>query len=122
MDTCEKWKKHREFSKHRDSFVCYQKLEENIHYIQENGIVKFEKQQITKEKLLKKMLLEFNEGRSKTLYCIASTILEIHELEKALYEAKKLSKDLEIKDKAKVLHLILKKIAEKKNYFLKLRK
>ena len=122
MAFCEKWKKHREFSKHHDSFVCYQKLEENIHNIQENGIDDFEKQQKTREKTLKKMLLEFNEGRSKTLYCIASTLLEILELERALDEAKKQSKYLEIKDKAKVLHLILTKIAKKKNYFLKLRK
>ena len=122
MAFCEKWKKHREFSKHHDSFVCYQKLEENIHNIQENGIDEFEKQQKTREKILKKMLLEFNEGRSKTLYCISSTILEIHELENALDEAKKQSKNLEIKDKAKVLHLILTKIAKKKELLPEIKK
>jgi hypothetical protein len=119
---CEKWKKHREFSKKRDSFVCYQKLEDNISFIQEKGINEFEKKQKIRENLLKEMLQEFNEGRSKTLYCIASTVLEIQELKNALGEAKKRSEGLEIKEKAKVLHQILDKIAKRKNYYLKLRK
>ena len=65
-DTCKKWKKHREFSKHRDSFVCYQKLDENIRHIQENGVDEFERQQKVREKLLKEMLGEFNEGSFHT--------------------------------------------------------
>jgi hypothetical protein len=32
--TCEKWKKHREAGKKSDSFKCYQKLEEDIQFIQ----------------------------------------------------------------------------------------
>jgi hypothetical protein len=35
---CEKWKKHREAGKKSDSFKCYQKLEEDIRFIQKNGI------------------------------------------------------------------------------------
>ena len=119
---CEKWNKHREFSKGGDSFVCYQKLEDNIHFIQENGVKEFEKEQLIREKLLKEMLQEFNEGRSKTFYCIASTVMEIEELETALSEAKKQSEGLNIKEKAKVLHQSLNNIAERKNYYLKLRK
>jgi hypothetical protein len=68
------------------------------------------------------MLQEFNEGRSKTFYCVASTVLEIQELENALEEAKKQSEGIEIKEKAKILHEILDKIAERKDYHLKLRK
>ncbi|WP_455367625.1 DUF3795 domain-containing protein [[Eubacterium] cellulosolvens] len=119
---CEKWKKHREASKHGDSFVCYQKLENNIRFIQEKGIEEFEKDQIIREKLLKEMLKEFNEGRSKTLYCIASTVLQIEELKEALSKSKKLSEGLDIKEKAKILHQVLDNIADEKNYYLKLRK
>jgi hypothetical protein len=68
------------------------------------------------------MLQEFNEGRSKTFYCIASTVLEIEELENALREAEKHVEGLNIKEKSKVLHQILDNIAERKNYYLKLRK
>jgi hypothetical protein len=119
---CERWEKHREASKVGDSFVCYQKLEDNIRFIQEHGVEAFEKEQRVREKLLKEMLQWFNEGRSKTFYCIASTVLEIKELENALHEAKKHVEGLNIKEKAKVLHQILDNIAERKNYYLKLRK
>jgi TPP-dependent trihydroxycyclohexane-1,2-dione (THcHDO) dehydratase len=81
-ETCEKWRKHREFSKRVDSF----------------------------------------EGRSKSYYCVTATVLEIEELEEALTKAKKDSTGLEIKVRSKVLHSILDEIAERKNYYLKLRK
>jgi len=121
-ETCEKWRKHRGFSKQVDSFICYQKLEDNITFIQKNGVHEFEKIQKKREDLLKEMLHEFNEGRSKSYYCIAATVLEIEELEEALTKAKKDSIGLEIKGKSKVLHSILDKIAERKNYYLKLRR
>jgi len=121
-ETCEKWRKHRESSKRVDSFICYQKLEDNITFIQKNGVHEFEKIQKKREDLLKEMLHEFNEGRSKSYYCIAATALEIEELEEALTKAKKDSIGLEIKGKSKVLHSILDEIAKRKNYYLKLRR
>ena len=121
-ETCEKWRKHRGFSKQVDSFICYQKMEDNITFIQKNGVHEFEKIQKKREDFLKEMLHEFNEGRSKSYYCIAATVLEIEELEEALTKAKKDSIGLEIKGKSKVLHSILNEIAERKNYYLKLRR
>jgi hypothetical protein len=109
-------------SKQRDSIVCYQKLEDNIDFIQKNGMKEFEKQQKIKEKLLRAILTEFNEGRSKTLYCIAATILEIGELESVLEKAREKSNGLDIKAKSEVMHCFLNEIAENKNYLIKLRK
>lgn len=120
--TCEKWKNHREFGKQHDTFKCYQKLENNISFIQKHGVIEFEKVQKTREKLLKEMLQNFNDGRSKNYYCIAVTIFEIEELKKALTKAKKDSVGLEIKGKSKILHSVLNEIAGRKNYCLKLRK
>ena len=37
-ESCERWKKHRVFSKHHDTFKCYQKLEYNIAFIQKYGV------------------------------------------------------------------------------------
>lgn len=119
---CEKWKKHRESGKTIDSFTCYQKLEENIILIHNKGISEFQKIQKQREYLLKEMLKNFNEGRSKRYYCVAATVLEIKELKEALSRAKKKSNGLNVKDKSKVLHLILDSIARTKGYCLKLRK
>jgi hypothetical protein len=121
-NTCARWRKFREVGKQRDSIVCYQKLEDNIDFIQKNGMEEFEKQQKIREKLLRAILLGFNEGRSKTFYCIAATILEIGELESVLEKAREKSNGLDIKAKSEVMHSFLNKIAENKNYLLKLRK
>ena len=73
--SCEKWKKHRESGKIYDSFKCYQKLEEDINFIQIHGLIEYRKSQKIRESLLWKMLDQFNEGRSKSYYCIATTVL-----------------------------------------------
>ena len=98
-ETCEKWAKHRESGKKADSFKCYQKLEDDIAFVRKYGVDAFEKLQKKRESLLKEMLREFNEGRSKSYYCIAATVLEIAELEKALATARKNSDGLAMKKK-----------------------
>lgn len=120
--TCEKWKKHREFGENHDTFKCYQKLEDSISFIQKYGVNEFEQVQKARENLLKEMLQEFNEGRSKSYYCIVVTVFEIEELKKALIKARTDSIGLEIKAKSKILHSMLDEIAKRKNYCLKLRK
>jgi hypothetical protein len=120
--TCEKWIKHRESGKKADSFKCYQTLEGDIAFIQKNGVHEFEATQKMREHVLQEMLREFNEGRSKSCYCIAATVMEIRELEEVLKKAGKNSKGLGIKEKSEVLHSILDEIAEQRHYHLKLRK
>jgi hypothetical protein len=121
-NTCEKWRAHREFGREHDTFVCYQKLENNITFVQEQGVSAFEETQQVRERFLREMLRNFNEGRSKRYYCIAATVLEIEELETALTRAKKYSTGLAIKDRSRVLHTILNEIAEKNQYYVALRK
>ena len=121
-NTCEKWKKHREAGKKYDSFKCYQKLEEDISLIQKKGITEFEKTQKQRENILKEMLKDFNEGRSKSYYCIVATVLNIEDLKNILAQAKMESNGLEVRGKSKVLHSILDDFAGKKGYYLKLRK
>lgn len=121
-DNCAKWGSHRKFSRTGDTFKCYQKLENDISLIKKNSVINFDKLQKTREAFLKEMLRDFNDGQSKNYYCIAATVLEIKELEEALIEAKKTSKRLDAKGKSKNLHAILDKIAQRKNYNLKLRK
>jgi hypothetical protein len=120
-ETCEKWRKHREAGKKADSFMCYQKLEGDSAYIQMHGVNEFEKMQKMREHLLNEMVGEFNEGRSKSYYCIAAAVMEIEELKEALNKARADSEGLGIKEKSGVLHAILDEIARQKHYYLKLR-
>lgn len=119
---CDKWKKHREAGQSRDSFKSYQKLEADIAFIREHGIQRFAECQKARETMLKDMLAEFDDGRSKSYYCIAATVLEIDELENALEEARKASAGLDKKGRARSLHAVLDATATRKNYNLKLRK
>jgi len=92
-------------------------------FINKNGINEFEKIQKQREHLLKEMLKGFNEGRSKSYYYIAATVLELEELKEALAQSKKESDGIDdIKEKSKILHSILDNISLKKKYCLKLRK
>jgi hypothetical protein len=68
------------------------------------------------------MLGEFNEGRSKSYYCIAATVMDGEELKSAIEEASVKSGSLGIKEKSKLMHTILDTIALKKRYNLALRR
>jgi hypothetical protein len=120
--SCEKWTSHREAGKVRDSFKCYQKLEDDIDFIKKHGVQAFDEQQKTRESLLTALLDRFNEGRSKSYYCIAATVFDTYELSNALEEGVSTSKSMGIKDKSRNMHAILERIALKKGYVLSLRK
>jgi len=119
---CKKWQQHREAGKRHDSFKCYQNLEADIAFIQTYGVSKFEEQQKIREALLKQMLAEFNEGRSKSYYCIAATVLEVDELQEILDKAKRQSKGMPLKAKSKMMHSLLDFVASKRGYILRLRR
>lgn len=121
-ESCEKWRRHREIGKEHDSFKSYQKLEDDINFIRTKGVNIYDEQQRIRESLLIKILNEFNEGRSKSYYCIAATVMDIDELRNSLKEATTKSKLLGIKDKSKIMHSMLDSIALKKGYRLSLRK
>lgn len=109
--SCPKWREHREISKSYDSFKCYQKLNDDIELIQRNGVDGFENIMKAKEALLNKMLNEFNEGRSKSYYCIAATVFEVNELSEITAKVINASKGFDIKEKAALLHSTLNEAA-----------
>jgi len=120
--TCEKWRNHREAGKKGDSFTCYQTLEEDIACIGTYGVGEFDRIQITRGTFLKEMLQEFNEGRSKSYYCIACTLLSTDELGEAMEKAGQASEGLSRKEKSRVLHALIDEIARRRKYHVKLRK
>ena len=109
-----------------DSFLTHQKIKSNLYFIKEQGLDKFLKQQKKRIKLLEKMLKDFDDGRSKSFYCIATTLLPVVELEALLGEAErkvkleKVKAD-DIKTKAKILRGLLTDFAAKGGVELKLR-
>ena len=110
-----------------DSFITHRKMVSNLKFIKKHGIKEFLNEQKKRQKLLEQMLEQFNEGRSRTLYCVAATLLPIKDLKKSLDFAKKKVKEKGVKDsdlrsKAKILKEILNELALKERIDLKLRK
>jgi hypothetical protein len=121
-ENCDRLKRNREFAKLHDTDTCYQTIGENALFMRKNGVAEFEKQQKTREQLLKAMLAEFNEGRSKTRFCVAATVMEIGELEAILEAAREKAKGLDLKAKAELMHALLDEVSKQRGYVLKLRK
>ena len=65
-----KWDKYDSFISHKVSLL-------NLEIIKEKGIEQFLTQQKRRIKLLELMLEEFDEGRSKSFFCIATAFLTI---------------------------------------------
>jgi len=73
------------------------------------------------------MLENFNEGRSKSFFCLAAALLTIEDVERALEESTRqiLDKNINLKDiksKSKILRDNLNKIAKSKSIELKLKR
>lgn len=120
--SCERWAKHRNAGRERDSFTCYASLDANISKVAHDGFESFLEEQILRGSLLDEMLDRFDEGRSKSYYCIAATVLDPSELRAAIDEASVACCSCDVRERAKVLHSLLDEVAAKHDLKLALRK
>jgi hypothetical protein len=110
-----------------DSFLTHKKAHHNLNFIKNQGIEKFIERQRKRIRLLEIMLKHFDDGRSKSFYCIATTLLPITGLELSLNKteqkirAGKIKSD-DIKTKSKILKGFLNNFAAEEGIKLKLRK
>ncbi|MFX1325026.1 MAG: DUF3795 domain-containing protein [Promethearchaeota archaeon] len=110
-----------------DSFICHRVSLKNLLSIKEKGIKEFIDQQLQRIKLLKILLEEFNEGRSKSFFCIATALLPIEYLEQSIKKANEQieSEKIESKNlkfKSKIIKQYLNNFASKQNIILKLKR
>ena len=118
---CSKFKNDEEYQqlKESSSYPSYKKVMPNLNFIKKHGIEKFAGQQKKRIKLLEKMIENFDDGRSRSFFCKAATLLDLTSLENSFDAAsKKIKADNiesnDIKTKAKILKSILNEIALKK--------
>ena len=110
-----------------DSFICHRKSISNLRFIQGNSLRDYLNRQQEKIDLLEIMLNEYNEGRSKSFYCISTALMDISDLRRVLKESNEQIKieninPKDLKTKSKILKNILNRIATEKGISLKLRK
>lgn len=63
-----------------DSFVTHQRIMPNLYFTKKNGIDKFLEQQKIRMDILTDLLTNFDEGRSKSFFCISCTLFPLDEL------------------------------------------
>jgi len=115
---CSKFKSAEEYLqlKESSSYPSYKKVIPNLNFIKEHGIEKFIGQQKNRIGLLEKMLANFNDGRSRSLYCKSAALLGLADLDNSLDKAIQRIETNNIKPddnktKAKILRGILSEIS-----------
>jgi hypothetical protein len=109
-----------------DSFVTHQKTLSNLKSIKGEGLEEFMEQQRKRIGLLTTMLEKFDDGRSKSFYCLATALLPVTALEESLHRAQQQikqdkAKSGDVKTKAGILRGFLDDFAAKTGVELKLR-
>jgi len=110
-----------------DSFVTHKVCLQNLNEIKQNGLEKFIEQQNIRMQILETLLNSYNEGRSKSFFCIAAALLTIDDLNKSIKEARKeigkknISSD-DLKSKSKIIKEKLNHYSQNNNIELKLRR
>ena len=124
---CSKFESWLENGGEYDSFLTHKKAKPNLDFIRTYGLERFIKQQRKRIKLLEKMLKNFDDGRSKSFYCIATTLLPTTDLETSLEKTEQRLKadKIDLDDariKSKILKEFLNESASRNKVELRLRK
>ncbi|MDY7018965.1 MAG: hypothetical protein SU899_02655 [Chloroflexota bacterium] len=101
--------------------------EKSLSNIEESGMEDWLKEQKRRQLLLESLLIDYNEGRSMSFYCLAAMLMSPELIEKAMGELKERIVDGQInssnvKGKAKALKEIIQDLAQEHDIELKLKK
>lgn len=103
-----------------DSFVTHKNIFPNHEYILNFGLNNFINQQKFRIRILKDFLSNYNDGRSKSYFCVCCSLIPLHELVESHSLMKTLDNSISTKDKNKYLKEKLNRVAEIHNINLKL--
>ncbi len=105
-----------------DSFITHQRRKADLRKAQEIGIDNYNAEQEKKIKILAHLLEQYNDGRRKTLFCLAVNLLELDELRAVISRANSETQEMSVKEKAAFISALLQQCAKEKGIELKLRK
>ena len=107
-----------------DSFMTHQGRKSDMERARQLGIEAYNAEQVEKTKILDILLSDFNDGRKKTLFCTAVSLLDLRELQAVLRQIENRADldTLTLKEKSAFAAGLLQEAAAKNNIELKLRK
>jgi hypothetical protein len=105
-----------------DSFISHKQALQNLECIKRQGLATFLDAQKKRQDLLEALLSEFNDGRSKSFYCLAAALLPLPAIEFLQQECAANDQQGDGKEKTKNMKNKIETLAKKENIELKLRK
>ena len=99
-----------------DSFITHRNQKADLEKMQRIGEEAYTAEQVEKRQILDQLLAEYNDGRKKTLFCLAVNLLPLEDL-RTVFEVGDLA--IPIKDRAKQME---KRLRERSSLELKLRR
>lgn len=107
-----------------DSFITTRRQKVDLEKARQLGIEAYNTEQIEKARILDVLLSGYNDGRKKTLFCLAVNLLELQELQAVLREIECRSdmETLTLKEKSAFVARLLQDAASHREIDLKLHK
>ena len=106
------------------AFLAARKVlfQSNLERRQRLGTERYNEEQVKRREILDRLLAGYNDGRRKTLFCLAANLLELEELSSLLEETEEQARSFSLKERAAYMAGLLQNCAEKNRIVLKLRK
>ncbi|NLO85725.1 MAG: DUF3795 domain-containing protein [Clostridiales bacterium] len=107
-----------------DSFITHRHQLKDLRKAQEIGIDAYQKGQAEKVACLSFLLINYNDGRKKSFFCVAVNLLDLGEI-KAVIEVltqETAQRELTLKEKAALAQRLFEEVASQHGISLKLRK
>ena len=92
-----------------DSFITHQHQKQDMEKFKKLGIELYSAEQQRKQVLLNHLLNTYNDGRKKTLFCVAVNLLELDDLENIIFELDENTSNLTLKEKSAYAASLLRK-------------
>ena len=120
---CERLAKNLAAAERVDSFISYGPLADNLTFIQKQGIAEFARLEFEKQEFLRYLIDNYDEGRSKSFYCLSCQLMPLDSLKEVLADVEvSVTGTADIREKAKTVRVAISDLADKLGISLKLRK
>ncbi len=115
---CEKYQGIDDF----DSFITHRNRRKDLQRAEEMGIEAYRAEQREKTEILTHLLEYYNDGRRKTLFCVAVNLLELESLQGIVMQLKNEAQGLSLGEKGRAAVHLLQEAAQAQSIELTLRK
>ncbi|MCF7832129.1 MAG: DUF3795 domain-containing protein [Candidatus Marinimicrobia bacterium] len=105
-----------------DSFVTHRKVFENLDTIRDKGLKSFLKSQKIRSGILEALLKDFDDGRSKSYFCLTCALLPEGDIQALNDTLPAIPFHFEVKDKNKLVRSLIDLLARQRGIELTLRK